>query len=157
MECGAHPLSAGMRILVVALAAGVAGVVPTLAGTMSVPWQATAVRIGGAVLVAIAALGALTMRGRAVAVERGNLVVSHLRAPLRGASERRIPARHIADISAHRFRIDDGGPCFARYRYHVRAHLTTRASPVRLLEVRDEAEAMRIAERLRDALAATTA
>lgn len=144
-----------MRLLAIALAAGFAGVIPTIAGTIDTPWQANAFRVGGFAFVILGALYALTARGRSVSVDRGSLVLSFTRAPLRAAAERRIPARHVTDIAVQRVRMDDGGPAgFARYRYNVVGHLSSRRRPVRLLNLGDEGEAMRIAERLRDALAA---
>ena len=154
--CGERRIPLVMRVSLVALGVSFAWVVPKIAATFEVPWQLTVARITGYAVAVCALAAALLARSRVIAVERGWVIVASVASPLRPGSERRIPHAEIRDVSVHQVRVDDGGPGVARYRYNVTVERHDRRRPVRLLNLSNADEALHVAQRIRDALTASS-
>jgi len=149
------PVTGAFRIAILVAAACVMAIVPTVLDNFAGSSRnLTIARYVGYGIAALGVLGAVTMRGREVSVHRGDIIVRHLRAPLRPESERRIPGTAIRDVSARAATRSDDLLTSGR-RFVVVADLTGSPARVRLMTARDEAQAHGAAMTIRDALRAS--
>ncbi len=153
--CAEQPVTGAFRIGVLVVCVCLAAVVPTILDNFpSTMGHVSTVKWVGYGLAALGALWAVTMRGREIAVERGDVIVRHLTAPLRPESERRIPGPSIRDVTA-RATLASDDIMGSRRRHVVTAHLNGTPARVRLLTTSDDSRAAAAVGQIKDALHAT--